>query len=120
MIEPMDAEARRLLAGFAGRLNRLEDPQPGDWQRLYEFILYAFRHAPQSAEAVGHALVQDGLEWDEAERFLLFYTHAIELLERETATTRMPTRKRAIRTASRAGRKPRARKGRPKVRRGEG
>src|SRR5512147_2076356 len=98
----MDAEARRLLAAFSRVLNRL-DPQPLDWQRFYEFILYAFRHAPQTSEAVGHALVQEGLDWDEAEGFVLFYTHAIELLEREVATTRMPARKRATRPVASAG-----------------
>jgi hypothetical protein len=119
MTEPMDVEARRLLTAFSGRLNRL-DPQPGDWQRFYEFVLYAFRHAPQTAEGLGHALVQDGLGWEEAERFVLFYSHAIELLEREAATTRMPTRPRAGRSVSRAGRKPRARKRRPAARRRKG
>lgn len=106
----MDAGARQLLTAFSRTLNRL-DPQPLDWQRFYEFILYAFRHSPQTSEAVGHALIQDGLDWDEAEGFVLFYTHAIELLEREAATA--PTRgarKRVKKSASRAGRKPRARK----------
>ena len=105
----MDDEARRLLAAFSRALNRL-DPQPLDWQRFYEFILYAFRHSPQTSEAVGHALVQDGLDWDEAEGFVLFYTHAIELLEREAATTRVPGATRAKRRVSGAGRKPGARK----------
>lgn len=105
MTEPMDAEARRLLTAFAGRLNRL-DPQPLDWQRFYEFILYAFRHAPQTAEAVGHALVQDGLAWEEAEPFVLFYAHAMELLERQAATTRIPRTIRAKRTGSRKPRQP--------------
>jgi hypothetical protein len=109
MAEPMDAEARRLLTAFSRSLNRL-DPQPLDWQRFYEFILYAFRHSPQSQEAVGHALVQDGLDWDEAEGFVLFYTHAIELLEREAATTPVATARRARGRASSAGRKPAARK----------
>lgn len=119
MTEPMDVEARRLLTAFSGRLNRL-DPQPGDWQRFYEFVLYAFRHAPQTAEGVGHALIQDGLDWEEAERLVLFYTRAIELLEREAATTRMPTRPRARRSLSRAGRKSRAGKRRPAARRRKG
>ncbi len=109
MGEPMDAEVRRLLTTFSRSLNRL-DPQPVDWQRFYEFVLYAFRHSPQTSEAVGHALVQDGLDWEEAEGFVLFYTHAIELLERETATTPVPTATRATRRVSGAGRKPGARK----------
>jgi hypothetical protein len=62
MAAPMDVEARRLLVIFSRSLNRLE-PQPLDWQRFYEFILYAFRHSPQAPEVVGHALVQDGLAW---------------------------------------------------------
>lgn len=110
MAEPMDAEARRLLTVFSGSLNRT-DPVPRDWQRLYEFILYAFRHSPQSSEAVGHALVQDGLDWDEAEPFVLFYGHAMELLEREAATTPSLTGRRK-RARGRVGQKPRARKGR--------
>lgn len=111
MAEPMDPEARRLLAAFSGSLNR-PDPLPLDWQRLYEFILYAFRHSPQSSEAVGHAFVQDGLDWDEAEPFVLFYGHAMELLEREAATapSLRGTRKRATGRRPSAGRKPRARK----------
>jgi hypothetical protein len=113
MTEPMDAGARRLLTAFATGLNRL-DPQPLDWQHFYEFVLYAFRHAPQTAEAVGHALVQDGLEWDEAEPFMLFYLHAVELLGREVATTP------SLRRAGRTGRKSRARRGRRPPRRREG
>ena len=109
MAEPLDAEGRRLLTAFSRSLNRL-DPQPLDWQRFYEFILYAFRHSPQPAEAVGHALVQDGLDWEEAEGFVLFYTHAIELLERETATTSLSTARRATGKGSGAGREPAARK----------
>jgi hypothetical protein len=110
MPEAMNPEARRLLAAFATSLTRLA-PQPLDWQRFYEFVLYAFRHAPQTAEAVGHALVQDGLAWDEAEPFVLFYTHAIELLEREAATTLSP------RGVGRGRPTPRARTGRRSPRR---
>jgi hypothetical protein len=109
MAEPIDAEGRRLLTAFARNLNRL-DPQPLDWQRFYEFILHAFRHSPQPSEAVGHALVQERLDWEEAEGFVLFYTHAIELLERETATTPVSRARRATRKGSGAGRKPAARK----------
>jgi hypothetical protein len=64
------------------------DPQPLDWQRFYDFILYAFGHEPPSAEAVGHALVQNGLDWDEAEPFMLFYRHAVELLQRQATIAR--------------------------------
>ena len=109
MAEPMDAEGRRLLTAFSRRLNRL-DPRPLDWQRFYEFVLHAYRHSPQPSEAVAHALVQDGLDWPEAEGFVLFYTHAIELLERETATAPAARPRRAIRRRPRAGRKPTARK----------
>ena len=113
MPEAMNSEARRLLTEFAISLTRL-DPRPLDWQRFYEFVLYAFRHAPQTAEAVGHALVQDGLAWDEAEPFVLFYTRAIELLEREVATTPSPRR------AGRGRRTPRARTRRRSPRRSAG
>ena len=109
MAEPIDAEGRRLLTDFSRRLNRLE-PQPLDWQRFYEFILHAFRHSPQPSEAVGHALVQDGLDWEEAEGFVLFYTHAIELLERETATAPVSRARRAAGKGAGAGRKPAARR----------
>jgi hypothetical protein len=109
MAEPIDAEGRRLLADFSRHLNRL-DPQPLDWQRFHEFVLYAYRHSPQPSEAVAHALVQDGLDWQEAEGFVLFYTHAIELLERETATTPVSRAGRATRRRPRARRKPTARK----------
>ena len=43
------------------------------------------RHAPQAFDAVGHALVEDGLDWEEAEPFVLFHQHATRLLEREAA-----------------------------------
>jgi len=59
-----------------------------DWQRFYDFILYAFGHEPASAEAVGHALAQNGLDWDEAESFMLFYRHAVELLQRQATMAR--------------------------------
>jgi hypothetical protein len=110
MAEPMDVEARQLLTAFSRSLSRLE-PQPLDWQRFYEFILYAFRHSPQTAETVGHVLVQNGLDWEEAEPFVLFYAHAIALLEREAATTPVLGATRVKRGVSRAGRKPGARKG---------
>lgn len=119
MPETIDAEGRRLLTAFAGRLNRL-DPQPLDWQRFYEFVLYAFRHSIQSAEAVGHVLVQDGLDWEEAEPFVLFYTRGIELLERETATRERPIRRHAKPRAASAGEKRRARGTRRKRRPAKG
>ncbi len=68
MAPRLEPESRRLLTAFSANLNRL-DPQPLDWQRFYDFILYAFGHEPPSAEAVGYALVQNGLDWDEAEPF---------------------------------------------------
>jgi hypothetical protein len=83
-IESMDAQARRLLTAFTRSLNRA-NPQSADWERFSEFILYAYRHAPQTSEAVGHALVTDGLDWEEAEPFVLFHLHATRLLEREAA-----------------------------------
>jgi hypothetical protein len=119
MAETMDPEARRLLTAFSEKLDR-RDPQPLDWQRLYEFILFAFRHSPQSSEAVGHALVQDGLDWDEADQFVLFYAHAMELLEREAATTSIPRGARARSRVASTGRKPGDGKRRPPTRRKKG
>jgi hypothetical protein len=84
MAPRLEPGSRRLLTAFSANLNRL-DPQPLDWQRFYDFILYAFGHEPPSAEAVGHALVQNGLDWDEAEPFMLFYRHAVELLLRQAS-----------------------------------
>ena len=95
MAPRLEPESRRLLTAFSANLNRL-DPQPLDWQRFYDFILYAFGHEPPSAEGVGHALVQNGLDWDEAEpfMFMLFYKHAVELLQRQATLARKapPTR----------------------------
>ena len=95
MAPRLEVKSRRLLTEFSANLNRL-DPQPLDWQRLYDFILYAFDHEPPSAEAVGHALVQNGLDWDAAEPFMLFYRHAVELLQRQAALARkaLPARQR--------------------------
>ena len=87
MAPRLEPGSRRLLTAFSANLNRL-DPQPLDWQRFYDFILYAFGHEPPSAEAVGHALVQNGLDWDEAEPFMLFYRHAVELLQRQATVAR--------------------------------
>ena len=87
MAPRLEVKSRRLLTAFSANLNRL-DPQPLDWQRFYDFILYAFGHEPPSAEAVGHALVQNGLDWDEAEPFMLFYRHAVELLQRQAPMAR--------------------------------
>ena len=56
MAARLEVKSRRLLTEFSANLNRL-DPQPLDWQRFDDFILYAFDHEPPSAEAVGHALV---------------------------------------------------------------
>ena len=91
MAPRLKVKSRRLLTAFSANLNRV-DPQPLDWQRFYDFILYAFGyafgHEPPSAEAVGRALVQNGLDWDEAEPFMLFYKHAVELLQRQTMLAR--------------------------------
>jgi hypothetical protein len=87
MAPRLEPESRRLLTAFSANLNRW-DPQPLDWQRFYDFILYAFGHEPPAAEAVGHALVQNGLDWDEAEPFMLFYRHAVELLLRQATLAR--------------------------------
>ena len=87
MAPRLESESRRLLTAVSANLNRL-DPQPLDWQRFYDFILYAFGHQPPPAEAVGHAQVQNGLDWDEAEPFMLFYRHAVELLLRQASLAR--------------------------------
>ena len=87
MAPRLEPGSRRLLTVFSANLNRL-DPQPLDWERFYDFVLYAFDHEPPSAEAVGHALVQNGLDWDAAEPFMLFYRHAVELLLRQATLTR--------------------------------
>ena len=81
----LDDVARLLLRAFASRLNRL-NPAPEDWRRFYDFILHAVRHGPASGEAVGHVLIQEGLDWEEAEPFVLLYRHAGELLQRYAAT----------------------------------
>ena len=95
MAARLEVKSRRLLTEFSANLNRL-DPQPLDWQRFYDFILYAFGHEPPSAEAVGHVLVQNGLDWDEVEPFMLFYKHAVELLLRQATVARQapPARQR--------------------------
>jgi len=95
MAPRLEVKSRRLLTAFSANLNRL-DPQSLDWQRFYDFILYAFGHEPASAEAVGHALAQNGLDWDEAEPFMLFYRHAVELLQRQATMARKapPSRQR--------------------------
>jgi hypothetical protein len=78
MIMLMNKECRRLLPAFYDGLNR-PGPQPLDWQRLYA----STRYSAPSAEEVGHVLVQNGLDRDEAEQFLLFYKRTVELLERQ-------------------------------------
>jgi hypothetical protein len=81
----MDEEARRLLKVFAGSLDRNRS-DPLDWQRFYDFVIYVSRHAPASAETVGHALVQEGLDWDHVEPYALFCKHGVELLRRAGET----------------------------------
>lgn len=61
----MDAEAQRLLRDFATNLNRtVPQPEPAEWPRRYEFIIHVTRRQAPSAEAVGHPLVQAGLDWE--------------------------------------------------------
>jgi hypothetical protein len=81
----MDEEARRLLKLFAGSLDRNRS-QPLDWERFYDFVIYVSRHTPASAETVGHALVQEGLDWDHVEPYALFCKHGVELLRRAGET----------------------------------
>jgi hypothetical protein len=79
----MDAEAQRLLQDFATNLNRtVPQPELAEWPRLYDFIIHVSRRQAPSAEAVGHALVQAGLDWEEIEPYVIFYGHAVELLRR--------------------------------------
>jgi hypothetical protein len=93
MAPRLKVKSRRLLTALSANLNRV-DPQPLDCQRFYDFTLYAFGHLcafghePPSAEAVGRALVQNGLDRDEAEPFMLFYKHAVELLQRQAMLAR--------------------------------
>jgi hypothetical protein len=101
MAPRLEPESRRLLTAFSANLNRL-DPQALDWQRFYDFILDAFGHEPPSAEALGHALVQNGLDWDEAEPFMLFYRHDRVLRDRVFGALIEPPRE-ATPEARRAG-----------------
>jgi hypothetical protein len=83
----MDAEAQRLLREFATNLDRtVPQPELAEWPRLYEFIIHVSRHQAPSAEDVGHALVQAGLDWEEIEPYVTFYGHAVALLRRAQAT----------------------------------
>jgi len=81
----LDDEARRLLKVFAGSLDRNRS-DPLDWQRFYDFVIYVSRHTSASAETVGHALVQEGLDWDHVEPYALFCKHGVELLRRAGET----------------------------------
>lgn len=79
----MDAEAQRLLREFATHLDRTRpQPEAAEWPRLYDFIIYVTGRQPPSAEVVGHALVQAGLDWEEVEPYVAFYRHGVELLGR--------------------------------------
>jgi hypothetical protein len=60
-------------------------PEPAEWPRLYDFIIHVTRRQAPSAEAVGHALVQAGLDWEEIEPYVIFYGHAVELPRRAQA-----------------------------------
>ena len=67
MAPRLEGESRRLLTAFSANLNRL-DPQPLDWQRFYDFILYAFGHEPH----LRRSLTWDrGKEMGEHVRFTL-------------------------------------------------
>lgn len=98
----MDAEAQRLLRDFATHLNRtVPQPEPAEWPRLYDFIIHVTRGQAPSAEAVGHALVQAGLDWEEVEPYVTFYRHAVELLERERGRAAIAAARPVSRTATR-------------------
>ena len=92
----LDVEAQRLLKDFATHLNRtVPQPEPAEWPRLYDFIIHVARRQAPSAEAVGHALIQEGLDWDEVEPYVTFYGRGIALLgrARETALARAAARR---------------------------
>jgi hypothetical protein len=95
----MDAEANRLLKDFATHLNRtVPQPEPSEWPRLYDFIIHVTRRQAPSAEAVGHALIQEGLDWDEVEPYVTFYGRGVALLgrARDTAIARAAARRPAM------------------------
>ncbi len=75
MAPRLEPESRRLLTAFSANLNRL-DPQPLDWQRFYDFILYAFGHEPPSGTRLSRSL---------------FYKHAVDLLLRQATLARKDT-----------------------------
>ncbi len=104
----MDEEARRLLKDFATHLNRtVPQPERSEWPRLYDFIIHVARRGAPSAESVGHALVQEGLDWDEVEAYVLFYEHAVELLrhaeEAGLFTTTAKEERKTVRARQTAG-----------------
>lgn len=90
-VRDMDAEAERLLQDFASNLNRrVPQPELAEWPRLYDFIIHVTRHRAPSAEAVGHALVHAGLDWEEIEPYVIFYGHAVELIRRAQGSAVIP------------------------------
>ena len=98
----MDAEAQRLLMEFATHLDRTRpQPEAAEWPRLYEFIIHVAGRQPPPAEAVGHALVHAGLDWEEVEPYVTFYRHAVELLERERGRAAIAAARPVSRTATR-------------------
>ena len=105
---PMDAKAQRLLKDFVTHLNRtVPQPEPAEWPRLYDFIIHVTRRQAPSAEAVGHALVQAGLDWEEVEPYVTFYGHAVGLLgrarEKGVITGAPPARRTATKQGAPSG-----------------
>src|SRR5512132_2613293 len=97
----MDAEAQRLLKDFTTHLNRtVPQPEPAEWPRLYDFIIHVTRRQAPSAEAVGHALVQAGLDWEEVEPYVTFYARGVALLGRARETAVITRASPARRTAT--------------------
>jgi hypothetical protein len=76
----MDDNERRMLGLFVKGLNT-RNPHPRDWERFYDFIVYAFsqgrRHGVGSLTL---ALEEQGLSYESAIQFARFYEYAIPLL----------------------------------------
>ncbi len=78
----MDTRGRDMLHRFVGALNR-GAPHPLDWQRFYDFIIYAhgLEHAYRVDE-VRAILTGEGLTGEEARRFIYLYDDGLALLRR--------------------------------------
>ena len=78
----MDATGRDMLHAFVEALNK-GAPHPLDWQRFYDFVIYA--HGLERAyrvEEVRAILIEEGLTGERARRFAQFYEDGLALLRR--------------------------------------